>query len=259
MAAGDLSARADVNGNDELSMLGHSFNNMASRVEEVVGTLRSFAADAAHELHTPLTALQANLELARSEKTASRRTLYLTRVEEQSQRLEALVKNLLDLSRIESLEVNANLTGIDLSKMIREVSESFASRAEQSNKKFNLNVPVQALEVLGNEMQLRQVVVNLLENALKFTRPKDSISISARRLEDSVEIKISDTGIGVPTNDLPNIFKRFHRGRNVSEYPGNGLGLAIVKAIVEAHGGEVSVSSKGLKKGSIFVVTLPLA
>lgn len=259
MAAGDLSARASVRGNDEMGLLGLSFNEMASRVEEVVGTLRSFAADAAHELHTPLTALQTNLELAREEKSATNRTLYLSRAQEQSQRLETLVSSLLDLSRIESAEVKSKFDLVDISKIIHEVAEQFASRAEQANRTFRLDVPAESMEVMGNEMQLRQVLTNFLENTIKFTRVNEAISLSTQILDDKVQIKIEDTGIGIPEEDLPNLFKRFHRGRNVSEYAGNGLGLAIVKAIVEAHDGEVSVSSDGPGKGSIFVVTLPLA
>jgi signal transduction histidine kinase len=106
-------------------------------------------------------------------------------------------------------------------------------------------------------MQLRQVLTNLLENTIKFTRVNDAISLSAQVIDNEIQIRIKDTGIGIPEEDLPNLFKRFHRGRNVSEYAGNGLGLAIVKAIIEAHDGEVSVSSVGVGQGSEFIVTLP--
>src|ERR1044071_6504266 len=108
MSQGDLSSRAAIHSRDEFGQLARSFNEMAARVEETVGTLRSFVADAAHELHTPLTALQANLELARDEKNASARTRYLQRAHEQSQRLEVLVQSLLDLSRLEAAETKAN-------------------------------------------------------------------------------------------------------------------------------------------------------
>jgi signal transduction histidine kinase len=259
MAAGDLSARADVTGNDEMSQLGHSFNDMAANMENMVGTLRSFVADAAHELHTPLTALQANLELARDEENALDLTVYLTRAQEQGQRLEALVKNLLDLSRIESAGGESKFELVNIFQLLREVAEPFASRAEQSNRTFVLNLPGEALDVMGNETQLRQVFINLLDNALKFTQPNDTISVSAKAAEDVFEIRISDSGIGIPAEDLPNMFKRFHRGRNVSSITGNGLGLAIVKAIVKAQRGEVAVSSEGIGQGSEFVVTLPLA
>jgi signal transduction histidine kinase len=97
----------------------------------------------------------------------------------------------------------------------------------------------------------------LLENTLKFTQAHDTISVSASTTEHGIHIKILDTGIGIPVEDLPKMFKRFHRGRNVSQYAGNGLGLAIVKAIAIGHGGEVNVASEGLDKGSLFTLTLP--
>jgi signal transduction histidine kinase len=261
MAAGDLTARADVAGNDEMEMLGRSFNEMASQVEEMVGTLRSFVADAAHELHTPITALQANLELARDEKNASARTRYLLRAQEQGQRLEALVKSLLDLSRIEAADADAksNFVSVDLIQLVREVGEQFASRAEQTERSFTMNMQDDAVSVMGNEMQLRQVIINLLENAVKFTPANGQISLNLERSTNEITLTVSDSGIGIPPEDLPHLFERFHRGRNVSEFSGNGLGLAIVKAIVESHSGNVEARSDGVGQGSRFVVNLPSA
>jgi two-component system sensor histidine kinase BaeS len=258
MAHGDLTTRVRLSNErqQEFVSLANSFNEMAERVEEMVGTLRSFVADAAHELHTPLTALQTNLELARDEKDESTRTLYLSRVQEQGQRLETLVKSLLDLSRIETTEVQPDFETINLSDLIREVSEQFASRAEQSNRIFKLDVPDEMLEISGNELQLKQVLANLLDNAIKFTGENDTIVLFIGKLDDEIVIKISDTGIGIPAEDQKNLFERFHRGRNVAEFAGNGLGLAIVKAIVEAHGGKVSAKSDP-GAGSEFRVTLP--
>jgi len=112
---------------------------------------------------------------------------------------------------------------------------------------------------LGNETQLRQVVNNLLENALKFTPAGGSISLDVERTADEITLTVSDTGIGIPAEDLPHLFERFHRGRNVAEFTGNGLGLAIVKAIIQSHSGRVEARSDGLGKGSRFVVSLPPA
>ena len=258
MSRGDLSARANIHSNDEIGILSQSFNEMASRVEEMVGTLRSFVADAAHELHTPLTALQTNIELAQEKDNASARTLYLSRAQEQAQRLEALVKSLLDLSRIESIHPNQDFIGLDLNQLGREISEPFASRAEQTDRSFSLDLPAEKIMVRGNEMQIKQVLANLLENALKFTPENGSILLTLRRVEDHALLTIRDTGIGISPDDLPHMFERFHRGRNASEYAGNGLGLAIVKAIVESHGGSVEAQSAGLGEGSTFIVRLPL-
>ena len=256
MTQGDLSSRADVKSRDEFGQLGRSFNEMASRVEEIVGTLRSFVADAAHELHTPLTALQTNLELARDEKNASARSRYLARAQEQGQRLEALVKSLLDLSRIEAAESKFDLTLVDLSQLVREVSEQFASRAEQTEHEFEVNLFEENVSVMGNQDQLRQVIINLLENALKFTPKNGQISIALEPAENEVKLTITDTGIGIPAEDLPHLFERFHRGRNASNYAGNGLGLAIVKAILIAHKGNITALSE-TGKGTQMIVSIP--
>jgi signal transduction histidine kinase len=257
MTQGDLSSRADVNGRDEFGQLARSFNEMASRVEETVGTLRAFVADAAHELHTPLTALKTNLELARDEENALARSRYLARAQEQSQRLEALVKSLLDLSRIEASEPTFDLVPIDLSRLIQEVSEQFASRAEQTEHEFETGPIEENVSVIGNPEQLKQVMVNLLENALKFTSRNGLISVDFEVVDKHARLTITDTGIGIPAEDLPHLFERFHRGRNASHYVGNGLGLAIVKAIVTAHKGEVIVHSEA-EKGTQVIVSIPI-
>ncbi len=261
MEGGDLAVRVSLphEKQQEFLSLASSFNGMAEQVEQTVSTLRTFVADAAHELHTPLTALQTNLELAGVEKNASTRSRYLSRAQEQGRRLEALVKSLLDLSRIEAAESKSGIASLDLVQLVRDISEPFASRAEQTDRSFTMTIPQDPVNVRGNESQLRQVVVNLLENALKFTPEDGWISLDLERTSEQVVLTVSDSGIGIPADDLPHMFERFHRARNVSHYVGNGLGLAIVKAIVEAHSGRVEVRSPGPGEGSTFFVSLPCA
>ncbi|HUE99079.1 MAG TPA: HAMP domain-containing sensor histidine kinase [Anaerolineales bacterium] len=259
MEQGDLSVRVDLQDEkqQEFISLADSFNGMVAQVEQTISTLREFVADAAHELHTPLTALQANIELARDEGNASARIRYLARAQEQSQRLEALVQSLLDLSRIEATEAKSTFATVDISQLVGEVGEPFASRAEQADRSFLMNLPHETLNVFGNETLLKQVLINLLENSLKFTPRGGSISIDLTDVEYKSKLTISDTGIGIPHEDLPHLFERFHRGRNVAEYAGNGLGLAIAKAIVTRHGGSVSVQSAP-GRGTQVIVTIPL-
>jgi len=260
MAQGNLAIRVDLphEKQQEFISLASSFNGMAEQVEQTVSTLRAFVADAAHELHTPLTALQANIELARDEKNASARTRYLARAHEQSQRLEALVQSLLDLSRIEAAESKSTFAPVDLPQLVREVGEQFASRAEQAERSFALNISEDALQALGNDPQLRQVVINLLENAFKFTPQNGSISVDLERSANEARLTVSDTGIGIPPEDINHLFERFHRGRNAAEYAGNGLGLAIVKAIITRHGGTVTVQSEP-GQGTQVNVSIPLS
>jgi signal transduction histidine kinase len=209
-------------------------------------------------LHTPLTALQTNIELARDEQNVSEQVRYLSRAREQSERLEALVQSLLDLSRIEAQDTKSEFAPVDFARLVRERSEPYASRAEQTEREFKLSLEKDTMIVNGKENQLEQVVDNLLDNAFKFTPRHGTIVVSLEETPIGPELRVSDTGIGIPTADLPQIFERFHRARNASEYHGNGLGLAIVKAIVTAHGGQISVGSD-TATGTTFGVVLPNA
>ena len=269
MEQGDLRARVHLSNErqQEFLSLANSFNGMAAQVEQTVTTLREFVADAAHELHTPLTALQTNIELARdvtlapdasAGENAAELIRYLTRAHEQSQRLEALVQSLLDLSRIEAAESKSNFELVNLVELVREIGEQFASRAEQADRSFHMDVSVEALHLFGNGTQLRQVILNLLENALKFTPKNGSIFLLLEDSEDNARLTIKDTGIGIQPEDLSGLFERFHRGRNASEYAGNGLGLAIVNAIVTRHGGTVAVQSEP-GQGTQVDLTIPIA
>ena len=240
-----------------MGVLSRSFNEMAERVQETVGTLRSFVADAAHELHTPLTALQANIELARYENSPAARARFLARAQEQGQRLEMLVQSLLDLSRIEAADAKSAFEPVNFSRLVREIGEPFASRAEQTERSFTMIIPDDTVNVFGNETQLRQVLLNLLENALKFTPPNGSIGLELQPYKGQCNLIVSDTGIGIPLEDQPHLFERFHRGRNASEFAGNGLGLAIVKAILATHGGDVSIQSQS-GQGTRVTVSLPM-
>jgi signal transduction histidine kinase len=258
MAEGDLSARADVLARDEFGALGEAFNQMAARIEETVGALRKFASDAAHELKTPLTALITDLELIFEDMhTAQLDVTTLERAQSQVQRLNRLMDGLLDLSRLESGQNPAQRQPIDLVYLVQSVSESFAAQAEAGNLEFELKIPSDSLVVSANEGQMRRVLTNLLENALKFNRPGGSVRLQLAAVADQVEIEVADSGIGIPAEDLAQVFQRFHRARNAAAYPGSGLGLAIVKAIVDAHDGQIW-ARPAVPHGTCFVIRLPL-
>jgi signal transduction histidine kinase len=256
MAGGDLTARAAQSGDDEFGVLASSFNHMASRVEGTVATLRQFVADAAHELHTPLTALRTNLELAATARSADERMTLISDAEEQVERLEMLTTGLLDLSRLETGAMASGRRVLDLTVLVKEISEPYASRAEQMGQAFVLDVPAGPLWIHGEASQLARAVANLLDNAVKFTGEGGKVTLRLRRAGSQASLTVEDTGIGIPKEDLPRLFSRFHRGRNAASYPGSGLGLAIVKAIVEGHAGTIMAES--VVQGARFVARLPL-
>jgi signal transduction histidine kinase len=256
MAEGDLTVRADTLPEVEFNELARSFNQMASRVEAMVLALRRFVSDASHELQTPLTALRTNLDLAVSELDPAIQKTYLERALGQVERLHQLATGLLDLSRMEAGLNHHEPAPVDLRQMVSELSEVYAAQAEQAGKEFSLLAPEHMVLVLGNEGQLRQAVGNLIDNALKFTPPGGSIVVGLDSSEDQIRVSVEDTGIGVPAEDLDQLFKRFHRGRNAAAYPGSGLGLAIVQTIAEAHQGGVTAENRSTG-GAKFTLQLP--
>jgi len=251
MSSGDLSARAHVDTRDELGTLGRSFNAMAERVEDLVETLRSLIADAAHELHTPLTTLRVNLDLVTEDD--GNRLQYLAAAHTQLARLQSLVDSLLDLSRIEAGRFNKVL--LPISQLVRECAQKHAARADQAKILFDFEFSPELVEIVGDEVQIRRALDNLLDNALKFSPAEGSITLQFKADDRHVHLTVRDTGIGIPAEDLPHVFQRFHRGRNAVAYPGSGLGLAIAKAIVDRHGDDFKIESDSY--GTVASITFP--
>ncbi len=235
MAAGNLSARADIERADEFGLLANSFNTMAETIETKVAALRRFVADAAHELGTPLTALRTNLELVDDPQIPS--------ALEQVTRMDALTRSLLDLSHLEAADSDLHFEDIDLARLLGDLAEPYASRAEQAELSFNLEIVNDPAIINGDAAQLGILVQNLLDNAIKFTPAGGQINLNLSTSDEAVRLSVADTGIGIPEDDLPQLFSRFHRGRNASAYPGSGLGLAIAKVIVDQHGASIFVDS----------------
>jgi two-component system sensor histidine kinase BaeS len=257
MASGELGVRASVERGDELGRLAASFNAMASRVEETVTSLRRFVADAAHEIGTPLTALQADLELAQGHAESEDERRLLDRALGQAQRLGALASGLLRLSRLEAGDAAPGRERVDLAALTRHVADAFASRADQVDVDLVLDLPTGEVPVMGDAERLRTAIGSLLDNAVKFTPPGGTVTLAIRADAGAARLLVTDTGIGIPAEDMPALFERFHRGRNAAGYEGSGLGLAIVRATAELHGGSVRAESDG--SGSRFELTLPRA
>ncbi len=252
MAAGDFSVRSTIKREDEFGSLSTSFNTMAAHIENTVVALKRFVADAAHELHTPLTAIRTYLELG--QETHSPDTYQSALV--QIIRLQELADDLLVLSQVEAGTDRVSSKPWNICALMYEMSEIHASQAEQAGVDYTLDVPEQPIVISGIREHISRVLDNLLDNAIKFTPSGGDIHVGLKRAEQWVEITVSDTGIGIPEEDLPVLFERFQRGKNTSKYPGSGLGLAIVKAIVEAQGGTVSALSSS--DGTTMSVRLPI-
>jgi signal transduction histidine kinase len=257
MADGDLSARASVIRGDEFGHLAEAFNTMAERIEGTVVSLRRFVADAAHEIGTPLTALQADLELAEKAATTDNERRLVLRSLTQARRLEALTQGLLRLSRLEAGENGTEPTRVDVAALAHEAADCIASRAEAAELTLEVAVAPEPLPVDADHAKLQIVLESLLDNAVKFTPAGGTVRLAVSRDGADVVITVADTGVGIPLAEHDEVFERFHRARNVAAYPGSGLGLAIVKATAESFGGSVGFESS--EAGTRFEVRLPSA
>lgn len=243
MAHGDLASRANVQSRDEFGQLARSFNEMAEQVGATITALHRFVADAAHELYTPLTALYAELDLATQEQDTAAQRAFVRRAQASVLRLNALTNKLLALSRLEAQAEAEPTEPLDLTGLLRQTAESYASQAEQAELNFSLHVPNEAIYIRAHMAQTQVALDNLFDNACKFTPAGGNVTIQLQQSGAQVQLTITDTGMGIPPDDLPLLFNRFHRSRNATDYPGSGLGLAIVKAIIEQQGGQIMVEN----------------
>lgn len=245
---------------DELERLSFSLNRMITRLDDAFGNSRRFVADASHELRTPLTVIQGELEnLAGDTHLPAELRERIGSTLEEVERLGKIVQKLLALSHLDAGEAQSEWVKLDLSALVIATSEQMMLLAEDKNIKVSSDVETPVL-VMGDQARLKQVVVNLLDNAVKYTLPGGSVHIKVFGASGCGNIEITDTGVGIPPEAVPLVFERFFRvDRDRSAGDGGaGLGLAIVKSICVAHGGKVVVES-ALGSGSRFQVTLPLA
>lgn len=258
MSRGDYAQRVSVGGPRELAELGASFNAMAAEVQRSRQVLRDFVADVSHELKTPLTAIRGFAQ-AMSDGTvvdAEGRRRALAVIDEEARRLQGLVAQLLDLSRIEAGQVTMAHGPVPVRELVERCLEIFALRASERGVTVAADV-APAVFVAGDADRLEQLLNNLMDNAIGHTPPGGKVDVVARHLGEMVEISVTDTGPGIPPDELPRVFERFHTGR-AGAGGGIGLGLAIARQIARAHGGDI-VALSTLGHGSTFVVRLPAA
>ncbi|HXG42406.1 MAG TPA: ATP-binding protein, partial [Dehalococcoidia bacterium] len=226
------------------------------RVDQV---RRDFVANVSHELRTPLAALKSALEALRTGAKDDPQAceLFLARAEEETERMARLVEELLELSRLEA-GVDAFVPSpVDLMTVLARAVERMAPRAREAGLVLELDLPSQLPTVQGDAERLERAVLNLLDNAIKFTPAGGSVTVAAGETDGGVLVTVRDTGVGIEPGDLPRVFERFYKADRSRRRPGAGLGLAIVKHIVEAHGGRVWAESAA-GQGATFTIFLPL-
>jgi two-component system, OmpR family, sensor kinase len=245
---------------EELTRLARTLNAMMGRLETSFGALRRFTADASHELKTPLTVLRADVERAMS--VPSHSTDQMVALEEalrETRRMADLVDSLLTLARADEGRFDLVRERIDLEPLAREIYETAVILGEDAG--ITVSMPVlEPVVVMGDRERLRQLFMNLVVNAIKYTAHGGRVDISLSQRLHAATFTVRDSGIGIAAGDLPYIFERFWRADRVrargTERGGFGLGLAISQYIAQAHGGTLTVTSR-LGRGTVFTVTLP--
>ena len=246
--------------NDEVHLLGETLNSMMDRIQSAFKSQRQFVADASHEFRTPLTVMYSELEFAqqRVNDEAVKESIRIALAE--IDRLAKMTEGMLTLSKLDASDLPLNVTVVRLDELLVECVQLMKGLAAQKQIGLHLHID-EAIEMNADREKIRSAVLNLLDNAVKYSSPGGSVSIALLtdgRLSKSVSIKIEDTGSGISGADLPNVFKRFFRGASQrAGSPGNGLGLAIVEQIVKLHSGKVAVQSV-VNQGTTLILDFPI-
>jgi two-component system OmpR family sensor kinase/two-component system sensor histidine kinase BaeS len=260
IGARDLSRRVEIGGSDEVREVAQAFNEMAAALEGAETLRRNLLADVAHELRTPLSVLQGNLRAILDDVYALDKA-EVARLYDETRLLSRLVNDLHELAQAEAGHLALNRQPTQFAELVQSTATAFGAAADAKGVALNWHIPTDLPPVLADPARLTQVLHNLLDNALRHTPAGGNIALRAGCDDGEVWLDVQDSGEGIAPQDLPRVFDRFYRADPARSRAtgGSGLGLAIVRAIVEAHGGQVSVASQGVPgQGSTFTLRLPV-
>lgn len=259
IAGGDLKAKIDKYPyNDEIGELCKTINDMADKLSENDRMKNDFISTVSHELRTPLTAIrgwgETLLEMGNNDPEMTERGMGV--IISEAGRLNDMVEELLDFSRINSGRMKLNIKKIDFLAELDEVIFSFKDRAAREGIEINYDIPYEPAAGNGDSSRIKQVFINIIDNAIKYTERGGKINVTAKSNENSeLIIKISDTGCGIPEEDLPHIKEKFYKAN--STVRGSGIGLAVVDEIIKLHQGKLDIESV-YGEGTTVIITLPL-
>lgn len=263
---GDLAARAPAIGGDEVAAVAHAFNKMADDLTARQAQLaqsdrarRQLLADVSHELMTPLTAIRGyaeTLSLPQFGPSAPDGQRYVRIIQEEVERIDRLVGDLLDLARYEAAGVTLSTEVVPVAELFDRVVARHEQAAREKGVTIEVRLPDEEMTVVADPGRLEQALQNLASNALRHTPAGGRVAVSAAQDDRLTRLRVADTGAGIPADHLPHVFDRFYKADPSRTETGSGLGLSIVKAIVERHGGRVSVRSTPNVE-TVFEVELP--
>jgi len=260
IAEGKYDERVRVLGGDELGQLAESFNRMAGQLEQTEAMRRQLIGDVSHELRTPLTAIKGSMEGLMDGVFPATAETY-QQIHAEADRLSRLVDDLQELSRVEARAYPLDVRDVDLPALVETTVKRLTPNARAKRISLTSSLPRELPRLRADEDRLGQVLLNLTANAIQYTPEGGTVTIAAVAKPNEVEISVTDTGIGIPPEQLDSIFVRFYRvdkSRSRQSGGGSGVGLTIARHFVEAHGGRIWAESEGEGKGSRFVFTLPV-
>ncbi len=266
---GDLTGRIDYHTGDEFDVLIHAMNRVTERLGEMLARQAEFVSNAAHELRTPLTSIQGFAELLAGDDFSDPKVSHHCSevILKESTRMNRLITSLLELAKLDDNETRELLTKkqepIEAGAVLRDAAMSLHRKAQKKGQLVELSIETSA-RLSASEDLFRQILTNVIDNAIKYTPKGGHIHLTCRKAEDSVEIRVADNGIGISKENLPHIFDRFYRVDKARSRKsgGNGVGLSLVQTLTKLFGGTIQVESHTapeLETGTVFTLTFPLA
>lgn len=256
LQTGQTDDRVPVYGSeDTVDELSHLFNAMLARITTLIHGMRNALDHVAHDLRTPMTRLRVTAESALASNDPAKHREALSDVLEESDRVLSMLTTLMDISEAETGTMKLKRSDVDVRALAGEIRDLYEDTADAAGVSLTVNVP-DNLVVRADRDRLRQALANLVDNGIKYTQRGGQVDIDAASEDHADAIRVKDTGAGIPEHDLPRIFDRLYRGDQSRATRGLGLGLSLVRAVIEAHGGTISVSSTP-GAGSTFTIRLP--
>jgi signal transduction histidine kinase len=260
IAGGDYTQEVAVAGRDEIAQLANSFNIMQKKLHEMENMRQELIASISHELRTPLSSIRGFVQAVRDGVAKPEdQPRYLDLVLDETTRLAGLVSDLLELARLQAGAVQLACSSFDLAALIAEIEETFSLPAAEKHINLSAQAEPAPLWVNADRDRIKQVILNLLSNAVRYTPGGGTVGIEARRSPGGVIISVADTGPGVPKEELTRIFDKFHRldKSRDSATGGTGLGLAIAKQLVGLHGGSIAAANRADGSGLVVSFRIP--
>lgn len=256
MADGQLKIRTEKRFDDEIGKLSDTLNYMAEELVKKEQLKNDFISSVSHELRTPLTSIKGWAITLKSQELRDEELLQdgLEIIEKESDRLAGMVEELLDFSRFVSGRITLDKETVDMKNLIEQVGKQLQPRAKERDLDFSYSYDSELPNIVADENRLKQVLINLLDNAFKFTSDGGQVNLACNLMEDGILIQVEDTGIGISQEDLPYIKDKFYKGKSSKSH--SGLGLSICDEITKLHGGVMEIESE-LNKGTKISVFLP--